>query len=409
MTTDFFSSKRFVAMMACLMGMSALGIDSVLPIFPNIVDEFSLPLAEHNRIQQVVFMFMLGFATLQLLFGLLSDAYGRKLILISGIIIYLIATVSVFFINSFEQLLWVRFAQGAGLAAPRVLTMTIIRDRVEGAAMSRIVSFVMMVFLMIPIVAPMVGQIIIGFAPWRGVFFFLMVTGVAMVVWVIWELPETLVSEGRMPISLNKLKRANQAFFSDRPTQIYLILISLLFGMLMTYVGLAEQILQKDIYHLGALFPLFFGLVVTGMLMASVINTRFVMRWGMVKMVTLALIILLFADSLLFVSVIASGGIIPLGLFIVLLMLHFLGFGLAMPNLNAMAMQPYRQIAGTASALIGTITTILGVLVAQLISHFFDGTLYCLGIGFFMGTLCLTVLTSYLLKIRHHKKSSNVV
>lgn len=397
MKKSFFDSKRFVALMACLTGMAAMGIDSVLPIFPALIEEFALPEGSHNRIQQVVFVFMLGFASLQLLFGIMADAYGRKVILVVGLLVYIIASASVFFVTSFEHLLWLRFIQGAGLAAPRVLTMTIVRDRAEGAAMSRIMSFVMMVFLMIPIIAPMIGQLIIAFAPWRGVFVLLTLFGLGLLVWVIAELPETLPPKQRTTLNIKKLTLASRAFISCRSTQFYLIMISLLFAMLMTYIGLAEQILQKDIYHLGNLFPLFFGLVVTGMLVASLINARFVIRWGMAKMVQIALVLLLTTDSLLFLSIIAAGGVIPLWLFITLLIIHFLGFGLAMPNLNAIIMQPYQHIAGTASALVGTLTTILGVVIAQFISHFFDGTLYAMGLGFMICTLLLW-LTYYKLK-----------
>lgn len=399
MNTDFFTKKRFVAMMACLTGMAAMGIDSVLPAFPAILDFFAMPTAEHNRIHQVVFVFMLGFATLQLLFGILADAFGRKCVLISGLIIYIVASASVIFVTSFEQLLVARFIQGAGLAAPRVLTMTIVRDRTSGAAMSRIMSIVMMVFLAIPIIAPIVGQLVILVLPWQGIFFLLMLFGIGLLTWVRLELPETLPAEKRLPLNIAKLKRAGKIFLSSHNTQVYLVMISLLFGMLMTYVGLAEPILQTHIYQQGKLFPLLFGLVVTGMLVASLINTRFVMKAGMEKMVILALGILLITDSTLCFTVIAGEGVIPLWLFILLLILHFLGFGLAMPNLNALAMQPYQDIAGTASALIGTITTILGVLIAQLISAFFDKTtLYSMGIGYIICTLCVCTLGVYLAK-----------
>lgn len=392
MKKSFFDSKRFVALMACLTGMAAMGIDSVLPIFPAIIEEFALPEGSHNRIQQVVFIFMLGFASLQLLFGILADAFGRKVVLIIGLLIYILASASVFFVNTFEQLLWLRFIQGAGLAAPRVLTITIVRDRAEGAAMSRIMSFVMMVFLMIPIIAPMIGQLIIAFAPWRGVFVLLTLFGLALLGWVIAELPETLSPKKQTTLNIKKLTLASSAFFRCRLTQLYLLMISLLFAMLMTYIGLAEQILQKDIYHLGNLFPLFFGLVVTGMLIASLINARFVIHWGMSKMVLIALLLLIVTDSLLFFSVLLAGGVIPLTLLIILLIMHFLGFGLAMPNLNAIIMQPYQHIAGTASALVGTLTTILGVVIAQFISHFYNGTLYALGIGFISCTVLIWLI-----------------
>lgn len=382
MTKDFFHSKRFVAMMACLTGMAAMGIDSVLPTFPEIIQEFAIPEAEHNRIQQVVFMFMLGFASLQLFAGVLADVFGRKTLLLLGIFIYVLASASVLFVNDFEQLLWARFMQGAGLSAPRVLTMTIIRDRVSGAAMSRIMSLVMLVFLAIPVVAPIVGQLVIMVAEWRAVFVLLLLIGIALMIWVFKDLPETLPPEKRLPLSFDKVFLACKQFLSSPVTLVYLLMISLLFAMLMTYIGLAEPILQTKIYKLGSLFPFFFGMVVLGMLVASLINARFVMRLGMQKMVLIALALLLLGDAVLCLSIFLVGGVIPLWLLITLLIVHFLGFGLAMPNLNALILQPYQSIGGTASALVGTITTIIGVMIAQFISQFFDGTLYCMGIGY---------------------------
>lgn len=405
-TTNFFNTKRFVAMMACLSGMAALGIDSVLPTFPAIIDEFAIPEGQHNRIQQVVFVFMLGFASLQIVFGILADVFGRKIVLLSGLVIYVIASTSVFWINDFEHLLWARFFQGAGLSAPRVLTLTIVRDKVSGAAMSRIMSFITMVFLMIPVLAPIFGQLVIAFAPWRAVFLLLLLSGVVLLLWTAKELPETLEKSQRIPFSFSKLRLAVGTFSRSSEAQIYVLMISLLFGMLMTYVGLSEPILQKDIYHLGQLFPLFFGLVVTGMLAASIINAQFVLRWGMDKMVFIALCLLCLSDGLLFLTVMLSGGIIPLWLLITVLIIHFLGFGLAMPNLNAQCMQPFQHIAGTASALIGTVTTILGVFIAQAIGYWFDKTLYSFAIGYLLCTVCLWLLYCALKRTKNHRDAN---
>lgn len=396
MKTGFFTSKRFVILMACLSGVAAMGIDSVLPTFSAIIEAFAIPSEQHNRVHQVVFVFMLGFASLQILFGILADALGRKPVLIMGLLLCVLSCLAVYFVNSFEQLLWARFFQGAGLAAPRVLTMTIVRDRMSGAAMSRIMSYVTMVFLMIPVVAPMLGQLVVVFFSWRSVFLLLMLFALSLLFWVWWELPETLSPANRQPISFNKLKKAGKAFIGSKETQVYLLMISLLFGMLMAYIGLAEPILQKGVYHLGTLFPLYFALVVMGMLAAALINARFVMRWGMQKMIVIAMVLLLISDVVMFLSVILNNGVIPLGLFITLLITHFLGFGLAMPNLNALCIQPFHQIAGTASALIGTITTVLGVLLAQLISYFYNDTLYSMGIGYIACTGLLWIAFLYL-------------
>ncbi len=196
--TDFFTSKRFIALMACLSGLTAMGIDAVLPIFPEMIDYYALPPAAHNRIQQVVFVYMLGFSLFQLVFGILADSVGRKKLLLLGIGVYLLAALAVLFIHDFDSLLWARFIQGAGLAAPRVLSLTIIRDVSAGRAMSRIMSFVSMVFLAIPALAPMVGQVVVMVAPWQGVFVLLALLGAGLLWWVHTDLPET-IKAGHLP------------------------------------------------------------------------------------------------------------------------------------------------------------------------------------------------------------------
>lgn len=407
MSADFFRSKRFVVMMACLTGLAAMGIDSVLPAFPSIIEYFHIPASEQNKIHQVVFVFVLGLASLQLVFGTLSDVLGRKTVLIAGLSLYAVATIAILFVNSFEQLLIARFIQGMGLGAPRVLAMTIIRDKTSGAEMSRISSFVLTVFITIPIVAPMLGQLIVNFSAWKGVFLFLVLFGISLLIWISLSLPETLPPENRMPLSFSKLKLAATSFMGNWTTQAYLLMISLLFGMLMTFVSLAQQILQSHVYHLGHAFPFYFAFVVTGVLIANFTNAKFVMTLGMRKMLSYGLTALVMADGMLFLLVMVNDGIIPLWTFMLIFIVHFLGFGLSMPNLNALAMQPYKHIGGTAAALIGTISTVLGILVAQIISHFFDGTLYCIGIGFICCTITICGLYVLTAKVPNHLANSN--
>lgn len=387
-SSSFFQSKRFIALLAALTGLTALGIDAVLPLFPDIIHYFSLNPEDHNRVQQVVFVYMLGFSICQLLFGILADMFGRKVLLLFGVLVFSLASLSVLLSSQFESLLVQRFIQGAGLAAPRVLTMTIVRDVVSGRAMSRIMSFVTMVFLAIPAIAPMIGQLMIVFFPWQSVFVLLALTGCVLMAWVWRDLPETLAPAYRRAPRFSELKAAVLQFMQNVETVCYLVMITLFFAGLMVYIGQAEQILQKDIYALGAHFPLAFSAIVLGMVAAAIVNARIVMRLGMRKILFIAMILLLFADAALALCVLVGGGFVPLWLFILLLMFHFFGFGLAMPNLNALILEPYQQIAGTASALVGTITSVCGVFLAFCISHFYRENLYALAFGF-VGTAAL--------------------
>lgn len=392
----FFSSTRFVLMMALLSGLTALAIDMVLPTFPNLIEAFNIPEAEHNRIQQVVFMYMLGLAVMQIVFGVLADVWGRKRLLLVGLFIYTLSSILTILAPHFEWFLAARFLQGAGLAASRVMSMTIIRDISSGRQMAKTMSFVIMVFLIVPVLAPMIGQIVLLFAPWQTVFGLFIISGLVTITWVSYELPETLHVDQRIPLSFKSVTQAISECLRNKTTLLYMAVISMVFATLMIYISQAAQILQEDVYHLGNQFPFYFALVVTGMVVASYINGKVVMKLGMQKIVFAALTLMLIVDTLMFVAILLGKGSIPLWAFITLLIFHYFAFGLSMPNLNAMVMAPYRHIAGTASSLIAMITTVLGVVLAQIVGNFYNGDLMPLGVSYFVYAVLLWVSYLYL-------------
>lgn len=385
----FTPDKRFIALMASLTGLTAFGIDAVLPIFPEIIDYYQLPHAEHNRIQQMVFVYMLGFSIFQLLFGVLADTVGRKPLMQIGIGVYSLAAIAVIFIDDFDNVLVARFIQGAGLAAPRVLSTTIVRDVSSGREMSRIMSFITLVFLAVPAIAPMLGQAIVLFAPWQTVFVMLTLFGVVLMGWTHLSMPETLTPENRRPLSLSQISAAVREFMSHRETLAYLLMISMMFGGLMMYIGQAEQILQKDVYQLGKFFPFAFAAIVLGMMSAALTNAKIVMRIGLRTILRTALVMTVVTDVLFLLLTLAGSGHIPLWMFILILIVHFYSFGLLMPNLNTLALAPYHHIAGTASALIGMITSVVGLAIAQVFSQFYNGTLYAIVSGF---VVCMVIM-----------------
>lgn len=391
----FFSSKYFIVMMAFLSGLTALGIDAILPTFPGIIHSFAIPEDQHNRIQLMVYAYMIGFSALQIVFGTLSDFFGRKRLLIIGLIIYTIASVFAMFATSFETLLWMRFLQGFGLAAPRVISISIIRDVSSGREMSRNMSFVMMAFLMVPAFAPSIGQGILLFSTWQGVFGLLVLAGITAIAWVYVGLPESLHSEDKKSFSLSSIGSAFKTVFLHKLSMIYIIIMTLLFAQLMTYLGLSEQILQKDIYNLGKLFPLVFSMFVFGMIAAAFVNVAIIRKIGMHKTLFISLIILVVCDFVMFISMLMVGGVIPLWLFMAFMMIHFFGFGLAMPNLSALIMEPFPRIAGIMSSISGFISGIFGVLIAQFITQFYNKTLYSLVTGFMVLSLLLLLLNYF--------------
>lgn len=395
----FFSTKRFIILIAVLMGLTAFGIDAVLPAFPQMTAVFSLPADQENRIQQVVFTFMLGFALFQLPFGTLADIFGRKIVLCTGIVIYITASASVVFIDDFTYLLIARFMQGVGLAAPRVISLTVVRDVSSGRLMSKIMSFVMMVFIVIPVMAPAIGQLALSYGSWHNIFWLFVSMGLIALIWVMIDLPETLHPEHRSRFSMTNITHAISQCLTHKPTLIYLAILGMLFAMLMIYISQSEQVFQRDVYALGDRFPLVFGITASGMVLASLLNSKLVMRLGMHKMVHYALIAMLISDSIMLLATAGYGGKMPLLLFIALLMVHMFCYSILMPNLNSLILEPHAKIAGTTSALVGSLMTIAGVAIAHVISGLFNGTLYPIAISYITLTALVFILNTMVCRI----------
>ena len=379
----FFNSFAFIAMLAGLIGLSALGIDAVLPAFPGISRAFALTGEDANSIQQVVYTFMLGFALMQLVFGIMADIFGRKVMLLSGLAVYVCASAWILCINSFDHLLLARFFQGAGLAAPRVLSQAILRDVTSGRTMSRIMSLIMSVFMLIPLFAPTIGQFAIDLGNWHNIFYLFVALGLVMMLWVLIQLPETLPREKRKPFDPRHTLSAFTTSFTHLPTLLYMMILGLVFAMLMIYIGQAEQIYGSEVYRLGARFPLAFAATASGMLFASFLNARIVMRLGMHVIVSRSLLLMLIVDTCLLIISFVFGGIPPLSLFMPLLILHLFFMGISLPNLNALTLEPHGHIAGTVSAVVGMVMTVSAVFIGWIVAAQFDGDVYPLVFGYF--------------------------
>ncbi|SUO95786.1 multidrug effflux MFS transporter [Suttonella ornithocola] len=389
---NYFQSVSFIALIAAMMGLTAFTIDAMLPAFGEMTKAFSLPKNQANKIQYVVFAYMFGFATMQPIFGFLGDALGRKWTLISGIGLFVIASAAVFFINEFKWLLVARFVQGMGLAAPRVLSTAIVRDVASGREMARIMSYAVMVFMIVPMLAPSIGQLTMQAGGWHAIFRLFVFAGLLVIIWILYQLPETLIPEERARLNIKSIKAAFIQCLGHSATVIQLIIIGMIFAMTMTYIGQAEQIFGRDIYHLGDKFPLIFALNFSGLIAASFLNSRWVLLHGMQRIIRIATLAMSAnAIILVFLSWIYAG-IPPLWFFLPLLITHFFFQGLLMPNLNTLILVPHRNIAGTASAIIGAGMTIIGAVLGGQIASHFNATLYPLTLGLMVLSLGITFL-----------------
>lgn len=378
-----------VALIAALMGLTALAIDTMLPALPAIGQSFGV--AEANELQLVVYAYMIGFGIAQVVYGPLSDVYGRRPLVIAGLAILIAGAIVSAFATGFVGLLIARVLQGIGAAAARVIAVSIVRDRYAGREMARVMSFTMMVFMVVPVLAPTFGGLILALAGWRSIFAIMAALSIAVGLWFFIRMPETLHPEFRRPLSVRSIVDAARICVTNREAVGYSLAIGLLFAMLMGFIGSAEQILGSDGYHLGALFPAAFAMVAITGGVAAFINGRLVRTWGMHRLSHGSHLIHVGLTGAFFVMANVWGGLPPLWLFMAMMVAMQFFFSFAISNYNALALDPLGAVAGTASSLIGAFTTLVGTIGGALIGQAFDGTVVPLSAGFF-GLSAVTLL-----------------
>ncbi|MEQ1695023.1 MAG: multidrug effflux MFS transporter [Hyphomicrobiaceae bacterium] len=367
---------EFVALTAALMAITALSIDIMLPALPAIGK--ALGVASENDRQLVVIVYMVGFSFGQLFYGPLSDRYGRKPVLMTGLAIFVAGTVGALVSGSFYGLLAARLVQGIGAASPRVVAVAIVRDLYSGRHMARVMSFTMMVFIAIPVFAPSIGQALVHLGDWRSAFYGLLIMGLAVTWWAALRLPETAgaaLDSG----SPRSLWRSFTAVVMHPQTMAYGLASGLMFGCLLAYVASAQQVFV-EIFKLGDAFPVAFGAVASTMAVASFANARLVEGLGMRRVSHTALAGFV-AVSLVLVVAARFGGV-SLTVFSLLLATAFFLFGMIAPNFNALAMEPQGRHAGMASSVIGSLSTGVGAVAGGFVGRAFDGTVLPLALGF---------------------------
>ncbi|MEA1832389.1 multidrug effflux MFS transporter [Methylobacterium durans] len=382
---------EFVAIVALMMAVTAISIDNLLPAFPVIQARFGI--TDPNSLQLLVYVYMIGFGLAQIVYGPLSDALGRRPVLLVSLAIYVAGCFLAMLAPSFGWLLAARVIQGLGAAGGRVLSTAIVRDRFAGREMASVMSLIMMVFLIVPMIAPAIGGMMLSLGSWHYVFVSMLVLAAILVVWFTARMPETLHPEHRRPLSLRATGDALATTLRNRTAIGYATALGLLTGCIMGYVGSAQQVFDTGLYHLGNLFPLAFGAVAGAMGAATLVNARAVRRLGMRPLSHAGLIAFVTVGLAQVVIGLAYHGHPPLALFLGVLALNQFLISFAMPNFNAMALQPLGAIAGTASSMLGFYTTILGAFCGFLIGQSFDGTTLPVGVGYAgLGALALVVV-----------------
>ncbi len=380
--------REFVVLIAGLMSLNALAIDAMVPALPAI--GAALGVADENSRQLVVSLYVLGFGLTQIIYGPLSDRFGRKPVLIVSLILYVAFALTCWAAPSFTLLLAARMAQGGAAASTRVLVVSIVRDRFEGPRMARIMSLAFLVFLLIPMLAPLFGQLTLLVASWRAIFFGLALGGAIMLLWSLIRLPETLRPEYRRPLDPGTIWNGAWQTLSNRQSLGYTLAFTLMMASLMGYINSVQQIVF-DIFRRPELIAATFAGVALPMAFTSWLNARIVERIGTRRVAHTGLALFTVSALAHLVVVLTRGE--GLWLFIALQGLTMACFGLASANFGALAMQPMGHVAGTASSVQGTIGTIGGALLGLLVGQSFDGTLVPMVGGFAaFGALGLLIL-----------------
>lgn len=392
------SQLEFVVLMAALMSIVALSIDAVLPALPMIGDYLSVSDPINNP--QLITSIFLGLGFGQLILGPLSDSLGRKPIVYIGFAIFIVASIICVTTRSFEVMLIGRVLQGVGLAAPRTMSIAMVRDSYDGDYMAKILSIVVMVFILVPVVAPTLGQFLMNHYGWKFIFTFTLAFGVLVMVWFWLRQPETLKDKYKIPYRLSIFKTGTIEFFKIRSAVIYTLLSGFITGSFMVYLSTSQLIFENQ-YDLAEEFPLIFASLAISFGLATFMNSQLVVRFGMKRIVHISMWSFIIT-SLIFILIFHSGLNPSIEILITFFAVQFFTIGFLFGNLRALAMEPLGHIAGIGSALNGFISTVMAVPIANYIGSFVEDTVTPLFIGF----LVCGVISIILFYVNVRKTSS---
>lgn len=379
---------EFVTLIAALMALTALGIDSMLPALPAI--GAALDVAEPNSRQFVITSFLIGFSVAQLAYGPLADRYGRRPVLIFGLVASAITNLIAAISGSFVLLLVARLASGAAVAGARVVTVALVRDCYSGRAMARVMSLAFIFFMAAPVLAPTFGELVLAFGSWRWIFGGIAIVTVAILIWFVVRMPETLPVSERQPLVPQRILNGYRTVLRDRYAVGYTVAAALLSGGLFGFVGSIQQIMEV-VFERPKLLTIVFACVAGTMAAGSFFNSRIVMRFG-TRLISHAALLGLVAVAGVHLAV-TLAGVESLVSFIVLQAIMMACFGLATSNFSAMAMENMGSIAGTASSLQGFVSMLGGAVLGAIIGQSFDGTTVPLYGGFLgLGLIALLVV-----------------
>jgi DHA1 family bicyclomycin/chloramphenicol resistance-like MFS transporter len=372
-------SREFLAIVALCMAMAALSIDLMLPAFPEMRETFGLDEGA-TEISLVLTGFFVGLGFGQLVYGPLSDRFGRKRVLYAGIAVYVIGAAASTRAGSLGAFVACRVVWGFGAACPRSLALAIVRDTFEGDRMARAMSNVMATFILVPVVAPSIGAGLLAIGSWQLTLWVPVGMAVLLTALIALRLPETLPPEKRRSVAPGALVGAAGTVVRNRQTMAFCVASTFLFGIMTAYVG-STQVIVEEVFDADDLFPFIFGALAIGLALGSLLAARLVTRMGLARLVRFGALYAVTSAAVLAAVAITTDGHPPLWLFVVASGLMLPSVTALVPNTNTAAMAPLGHVAGMAAAVIGTVSTIGGALLGGIVDEAFDGSVVPFSVG----------------------------
>ncbi|WP_047545829.1 multidrug effflux MFS transporter [Psychroserpens sp. Hel_I_66] len=369
---------EFIALMASLMSIVALSIDALLPALPEIGSNLGVTNPADNQL--LITMIFLGLGFGQLVFGPLSDSFGRKPMVYFGFTTFVIASIVCVTTNSFEVMIIGRIFQGIGLSSPRTIAIAMTRDTYSGDFMAKVLSIIVMFFILVPIVAPTFGQLLLDYFNWKAIFNANLIIGLLIVLWFWKRQPETLVKEKRIPFSPSIFITGTKEFLKYKEAIAFTLVSGFITGSFMVYLSTSQQIFQ-DQYQLGELFPYIFASTAFSVGFATFTNSRLVIRFGSFNIAYYATIAYAVV-SVLYVILFHNGMNPSIHILITFFLLQFFAVGFLFGNLRSLAMEPLGHIAGIGAAINGFVSTVMAVPIANYIGSFVKTSVLPLFVGF---------------------------
>jgi DHA1 family bicyclomycin/chloramphenicol resistance-like MFS transporter len=395
------SEFEFIVIMAALMSLVSLAIDALLPAMSDIGTTIGITDATNNQL--LITMIFLGLGFGQLISGPLSDSYGRKPVIYVGFIVFSLASLICIFSTNLEMMIVGRILQGIGLSAPRTISIAMIRDRFSGNYMAKVMSFVVVIFILVPVVAPALGKIMLDSYGWKSIFYGQLLLGFSVMLWLWKRQPETLKLENKRAFELKLLKEGLKEFLKHKNAVIFTLFSGCITGSFMVYLS-ASQVIFEQQYNLKEEFPFIFAGLALGIGVATFLNGTFVVKLGMLKLVSIFAIVFTLIP-LVYIFLYAGEGNPSIYVLVTFFGLQFFAIAFLFGNTRALAMEPIGHIAGIGAAINGFVSTIMAVPIATFIGSFINTTALPLFIGFFVCGVLALLLIQYL-KFYEKKKAS---